>query len=93
MKAQLNSSVVLFVGLCARYLTVGVYGIIETVVHWHRTGFRDYWRWRPRPRGGRPKVPVDIRQLVLEQGQHPSLNIWISGKYRANSGGGQTRRP
>jgi putative transposase len=28
----------------------------ETVVGWHRAGFRLYWRWRSRPRGGRPKV-------------------------------------
>ena len=28
----------------------------ETVVGWHRAGFRLYWRWRSRPRGRRPKV-------------------------------------
>ena len=27
----------------------------ETVIGWHRTGFRLYWRWQSRPRGGRPK--------------------------------------
>src|SRR3979490_2303622 len=26
----------------------------ETVIHWHRAGFRAYWRWKSRPRGGRP---------------------------------------
>src|SRR5438046_2619052 len=26
----------------------------ETVIAWHRAGFRWYWRWRSRPRGGRP---------------------------------------
>src|SRR5206468_8533764 len=30
----------------------------ETVVGWHRAGFRLYWRWRSRPRGGRPKGMV-----------------------------------
>ena len=30
----------------------------ETVVSWHRAGFRLYWRWRSRQRGGRPKVSV-----------------------------------
>jgi hypothetical protein len=25
----------------------------ETLVRWHRTGFRWYWRWKSRPRGGR----------------------------------------
>ena len=36
----------------------------ETVVAWHRTGFRGYWRWRSRPRGGQPKIPVEIRSLI-----------------------------
>ena len=26
----------------------------ETVVRWHRAGFRAYWRWKSRPRAGRP---------------------------------------
>ena len=33
----------------------------ETLVRWHRAGFRAYWRWKSRPRGGRPKTPADIR--------------------------------
>jgi putative transposase len=36
----------------------------ETVVGWHRAGFRLYWRWRSRPRGGRPKVSVEVRTLI-----------------------------
>ena len=36
----------------------------ETVIHWHRAGFRLYWRWRSRPRGGRPKVADEIRALI-----------------------------
>jgi hypothetical protein len=38
----------------------------ETVVRWHRTGFRLYWRWKSRSRGGRPKIPGEIRRLVRE---------------------------
>ena len=30
----------------------------ETVIRWHRAGFRAYWRWKSRPHGGRPKVPL-----------------------------------
>src|SRR5215469_14246312 len=26
----------------------------ETLVRWHRAGFRGYWRWKSRPLGGRP---------------------------------------
>jgi hypothetical protein len=33
----------------------------ETVINWHRAGFRLYWRWRSRRRGGRPKVADEIR--------------------------------
>ena len=29
----------------------------DTVLRWHRSGFRLYWRWKSRSRGGRPKVP------------------------------------
>ena len=38
----------------------------ETVIRWHRAGFRAYWRWKSRPRGGRPTTPADIRQLIRE---------------------------
>src|SRR6266849_2853015 len=38
----------------------------ETVIRWHRAGFRAYWRFKSRPRGGRPKMPLDIRQLVRD---------------------------
>jgi len=36
----------------------------ETVIGWHRTGFRLYWRWRSRPKGGRPKITEEIRILI-----------------------------
>jgi transposase InsO family protein len=38
----------------------------DTVVRWHRAGFRRYWRWKSRPRWGRPGVPAEIRQLIRE---------------------------
>jgi transposase InsO family protein len=38
----------------------------ETIIRWHRTGFRLYWRWKSRSRGGRPKVPIEIRHLIRE---------------------------
>ena len=38
----------------------------ETVVRWHRSGFRQFWRWKSRARPGRPQVPVEIRQLIRE---------------------------
>ena len=36
----------------------------ETLVRWHRAGFRYYWRWKSRPRGGRPQIEADLRALI-----------------------------
>jgi len=36
----------------------------ETLVHWHRAGFRRYWRWKSRSRGGRPQVETELRVLI-----------------------------
>jgi len=49
---------------CAR----GALSIVqpETVLRWHRAGFRSYWRWKSRRRPGRPSVPIEIRQLIRE---------------------------
>ena len=38
----------------------------ETIIRWHRTGFRLYWRWKSRSRGGRPRVPMEIQRLIRE---------------------------
>jgi hypothetical protein len=61
---------------CDRLVFAGLYRIAprvvndlmivesETVIRWHRTGFRSFWRWKSRCRGGRPKVPLEFRQLI-----------------------------
>src|ERR1700726_5267326 len=36
----------------------------ETLVHWHRAGFRYYWRWKSRSPGGRPQIEADLRALI-----------------------------
>jgi hypothetical protein len=38
----------------------------ETVIRWHRAGFRSYWRWKSRRRGGRPTLAPEIRKLIRE---------------------------
>src|SRR4029077_7940712 len=38
----------------------------ETVIKCRRAGFRSYWRWKPRRRGGRPTVAPEIRKLIRE---------------------------
>src|ERR1035437_8065425 len=36
----------------------------ETVIPWHRMGFRAWWRWKSRNLGGRPKVDRELRDLI-----------------------------
>lgn len=36
----------------------------ETVLRWHKQGFKYYGTWKCRRRGGRPAVPHDLRQLI-----------------------------
>jgi len=36
----------------------------DTVVRWHRQGWRLFWRWKSRSRGGRPKLSPDVRDLI-----------------------------
>ena len=38
----------------------------ETVIRWHRAGFRLYWRWKSRRCCGRPTVSLEIRRLIRE---------------------------
>src|SRR3954453_15449866 len=38
----------------------------ETVLRWHRAGFRTFWRWKSRARLGRPGVLPEIRRLIRE---------------------------
>jgi hypothetical protein len=36
----------------------------ETLVRWHRAGFRSYWRWKSRSSGGRPQIDAELRVLI-----------------------------
>ena len=38
----------------------------DTVIRWHRAGFRLSWRWRSRRRCGRPTVSLEVRRLIRE---------------------------
>src|SRR5580704_4990493 len=38
----------------------------ETVIRWHRAGFRLFWRWKSQCRAGRPRVALEMRQLIRE---------------------------
>ena len=62
-----NFDRLIFAGLyriAPRIVNALVIIVPETVIRWHRAGFRSFWRWKSRCRGGRPKVPLEIRQLI-----------------------------
>jgi len=37
----------------------------DTLIRWHRRGFRLFWKWKSQP-SGRPRVPTDVRKLIVE---------------------------
>ena len=45
----------------------------ETVVRWHRRGFRAYWHWKSRRVGGRPKIDREIRDLIRRMNRENPL--------------------
>ena len=46
---------------------------LETVIRWHRRGFRAYWRWKSRQRGGRPRIDREIRDLIRRMSKENPL--------------------
>src|SRR5262245_2870041 len=45
----------------------------ETVIAWHRQGFRLFWTWKSRGGAGRPSVPADVRILIRKMAQDNPL--------------------
>jgi transposase InsO family protein len=45
----------------------------ETLVRWHRGGFRRYWRWKSRSRGGRPQIEMELRALIRQMSMENQL--------------------
>src|SRR5215472_8559844 len=45
----------------------------ETVLRWHRQGFRAYWRWKSWRRGGRPRIDRELRQLIRRMSRENPL--------------------
>jgi transposase InsO family protein len=52
----------------------------ETVIRWHRAGWRLSWRWRSRSRGGRPRLSIEVGELIGRLSrEHP---LWGSERIR-----------
>ena len=45
----------------------------ETLVRWHRAGFRRYWRWKSNARGGRPRIESELRMLIRQMSTENQL--------------------
>src|SRR6202043_2914332 len=45
----------------------------ETVIRWHRRGFRAYWRWKSRRVGGRPGIDCEMRELIRRMNRENPL--------------------
>ena len=52
----------------------------ETILRWHRAGFKAFWRWKSRCRRGRPRVDRELRDLIRQMSQENPLgstaNSW-----------------
>jgi transposase InsO family protein len=45
----------------------------ETILRWHRTGFKAFWRWKSRKRVGRPKIDRSLRDLIRRMSKENPL--------------------
>src|SRR5882762_1990870 len=54
----------------------------ETLVRWHRVGFRRYWCWKSSSRGGRPQIEIELRALIRQMSTDNQL--WGAPRIHAN---------
>ena len=45
----------------------------DTILRWHRAGFRGYWRWKSRAQSGRPPVSRELRELIRRMSKENPL--------------------
>src|SRR5262245_27910929 len=62
-----NATRITLTALASRVDWRGLLTIVkpDTLIRWHRKGFRLFWRWTSTPRG-RPRIPADLQQLIRE---------------------------
>ena len=63
----------------------------ETVVRWHRLGFRLYWRWKSRREAGRPKIALEVRELIRQMSRENPT--WRNRRSPSISSVRESRRP
>jgi transposase InsO family protein len=45
----------------------------ETILRWHRAGFKVFWRWKSRNGAGRPKIDRGLRDLIRRMSRENAL--------------------
>ena len=55
----------------------------DTILRWHRAGFRSYWRWKSRGRPGRHRVSPELRELIRRMSKENPL--WAPRASMVNS--------
>jgi transposase InsO family protein len=45
----------------------------ETILRWHRAGFKVFWRWKSRNRAGRPQIDRGLRDLIRRMSRENAL--------------------
>ena len=59
--------------ICPELLTLAQVVKPETILRWHRAGFKAFWRWKSRRRTGRPKIDHGLRDLIRRMCQENPL--------------------
>jgi hypothetical protein len=59
--------------LCPALLDAIIIVQPETVIRWHRRGFRAYLRWKSRHVGGRPRIEAELRALIRRMSRENPL--------------------
>src|SRR5262245_24831871 len=54
----------------------------ETVVGWHRRGWRLFWRWRSRSPLGRPRLGPEVRDLIATRARDNPCRLGPAAKYQ-----------
>jgi hypothetical protein len=59
--------------LCPELLNLSQLVKPETILRWHRAGFKAFWRWKSRNRVGRPRIDHGLRDLIQRMGRENPL--------------------
>jgi putative transposase len=63
----------------------------ETVIQWHRAGFRLYWRWKSKAPIGRPQINPQIRELIRRISRENPLGNCVSRLSEEETGAATTK--